>query len=334
MQPQLTFLKQINIHKPVFDNKRKLLVSTDCSGIEAPIVALELMNVNFNHIWSSDIDKNVVESINANYDPKYIFTDIMLRNNAQLPKIDLLITGFPCQSFSNLGLRQGFDDEKRRGLVFFACYETIIHSQPTVFILENVKGLLNHDKGETFGTIMEYLSNLKDYNIYYDLLNTLDYGLPQFRERVFIIGIKKSHERRPFKFPKPIELHVGVDDLLEQNVEHTQLTPHKKTILHDLYINKRIDRKSNWVVNLNVSSYKRSSPMKNVSPCLMAQGAIYYLPKYGRNLTPREFLRIQGFPDEFEQVVSDNQMYKQAGNSISVSVLVALLNSIFESVIF
>lgn len=324
----LYFLEQVDLYRP----NKKISIGTDCSGIEAPIVALELMGVDFSHKWSCDIDEKALESIRANFEPDIVFEDLMKRNNRHLPKVSIYCAGFPCQSFSHLGMRQGFEDEKNRGLVFFGCYEAIKSSDPTVFILENVKGLLTHDNGESLQTILDYLNGLGDYYVYYSLFNTLDYGLPQHRERLFIIGIKKNRLTKEFRFPKKVDLKVKVSDLMEKNKEITQLTEHKIGLLQDLYEFKI--SKGNWLVNLNVSNYTRSSPMLDISPCLMAQGAIYYSTKFKRNLTPREFLRLQGFPDSFKQVVSDNQMYKQAGNSMSVCVLVSIFSEIFKCVKF
>jgi len=149
------------------NNQPKLRVGTDCSGIDAPIHALKLMNVPFQYEFASDIDKAAKTSINCNHQPRMFFDDIMTRDHTRLPKLDLYCAGFPCQSFSTLGKRQGFDDTKNRGTVFFHCYETIKNTQPKMFVLENVKGLLSHDKGKTFKTIMDYLSRLKGYFIHY-----------------------------------------------------------------------------------------------------------------------------------------------------------------------
>ena len=149
------------------NNQPKLRVGTDCSGIDAPIHALKLMNVPFQYEFASDLDKAAKASINCNHQPRMFFDDIMTRDHTRLPKLDLYCAGFPCQSFSTLGKRQGFDDTKNRGTVFFHCYETIKNTQPKMFVLENVKGLLSHDKGKTFKTIMDYLSTLSGYFIHY-----------------------------------------------------------------------------------------------------------------------------------------------------------------------
>lgn len=344
--PQLEYLDHVNnlaCQKP----NKTLMVSTDCSGIEAPIMALNLLRIPYVQLWNSDIDEKVFDSMDANYDQPILGTcnDIMSRDNAQLNRhilklgcrLDIYIAGFPCQSFSNLGYGQGFDDYKNRGIIFFACLDTIIQTNPTVFILENVKGLVSNNNGATFSTIISSLKKIGKYDIHYGLLNTINYGLPQFRERLYIIGIRKASKikGKTFKFPEPFKLNITVDDIMRfDDTELTVLTHHKTNIIEDLHKNGKIDNKCNWIVNLNVSNYTRSSPMNNISPCLMAQGAIYYSVRHRRNLTPREFLRLQGFPDSFKQVVSDNQIYRQAGNSMSIPVLMMLYIELFNAVNF
>jgi len=210
---------------------------------------------------------------------------------------------------------------------------------PDVFILENVKGLTNHDSGKTFQVILAYLQQLRQYDIFYDILNTSDYGVPQNRERIFIIGLKKTKfNTRGFKFPSKIPLKTTVRDYLEpQEIQQKDgvhnLTQHKANILIDLLNNDVIDDlDDDWLVNLNVSHYRRSGARKDIVPCLLAGGGgncVFYLTSIGRRLTPREYLRLQGFPDDFEQGVSDSKMYKQVGNSISSNVLAFLFKEIF-----
>lgn len=336
----LLYLKTIDVKN--FNNnlkklKKPLRVGTDCSGIEAPIQALNLLNIPYEHIFSCDYDPIVRESIKGNYRPKYLYDDIFNRNYKKLPKIDLYIAGFPCQAFSTLGKREGFEDELNRGIVFFACHKTIKTLKPDIFILENVKGLINHDGGDTFYKIIEWLKKLKIYNIYAQVLNTKDYGVPQNRERVFIIGFKKNKFNK-FSFPKPVKLKINVTDVLENkqvDKKFGELTSHKKQLLKDLRESKRVDKLSNnWSVNLNVSNHLRCSPMLNIVPTLLAGNGgdcIYYLTSIKRRYTPREYLRLQGFPDSFKQVIGNSKMYKQVGNSMSVNVLAHIYASMFNA---
>ena len=197
-----------------------------------------------------------------------------------------------------------------------------------MFILENVKGLVSHNNGNTFKTIMLYLSQL-NYDIYRSILNTKDFGLPQNRERIYIVGLKKG-KFQPFSFPQPIPLNVHVTDILEE-APTSSLTDHKKTILHDLVKYGTIDKLSDpWVVNLNSSSYKRSSPMLNISPCLLASGSIYYVTSEKRNLTPTEFLKLQGF-HRFDLCGEYSKIYGIAGNSMSVPVIAFIISNMLMS---
>lgn len=336
----LSYLKSINM-KNLESNlkklKRPLRVGTDCSGIEAPIQALDLLNIPYEHIFSCDYDEIVRESIKGNYNPKYLYDDIFNRNYDELPKIDLYIAGFPCQAFSTLGKREGFEDEANRGVVFFGCYETIKKTEPDIFILENVKGLINHNEGDTFYKIIKWLKKLKIYDIYAEVLNTKNYGVPQNRERVYIIGLKKNKFNN-FSYPKQVKLKINVTDVLENKTvdkKFAELTTHKKQLLKDLRENKRIDKLSNnWSVNLNVSNHLRCNPMLNITPTLLAGNGgdcIYYLTSIKRRYTPREYLRLQGFPDSFKQIVGNSKMYKQVGNSMSVNVLTHIYASIFDA---
>tara|TARA_Y100000310_G_scaffold334438_1_gene414210 strand:- start:1013 stop:2029 length:1017 start_codon:yes stop_codon:yes gene_type:complete len=337
MDKHLDFLKYID--KSKFPHI--LSVGTDCSGIEAPIHALQLLNIQVNHKFSCDNDPEVIKSIQENYNPEVIYTDIMTRDHTKLPHVDLYIAGFPCQSFSLLGKRHGFNDPKN-GTVFFHCWETIKYVKPKIFILENVKGLINHDNKQTFKTILDYLNKFKQYNIYYDIYNTSDYGLPQNRERIFIIGLHKKLFKK-FKKPLPIKLEIMVSDIIDRliskNTIFGKITEHKLDVLYDLMKRGKIDNLNNpWCVNLNVSSSKRTTPMLNKCPCLLAGNGgdcIYYFTPIRRRLTPREYLRLQGFSDTFRQSenLTNGKMYKQVGNSMSTSVLCFIYEAIFSCAI-
>lgn len=325
----------------ISDSKDKYLtIGTDCSGTEAPIQALQLLNIKYDHIFSSDNDKFVKQNIKFNFKPRIFFDDIKIRDHSLLPKLDIYVCGFPCQSFSSLGKRLGFDD-KIKGTIFFDCFNTIKSTTPTVFILENVKGLINHDKGNTFRTILDCLFSLGNYNIYYKILNTKNYGIPQNRERIYIVGIDKQHDNG-FKYPEPIPLKNNIIDLLdnEQQISDSNrrpLTPHMNDVLNELVnIGKIKDLTKPWIVNLNVSSARRTTPMLNLSPTLLAGNGscIFYLTSHHRYLTPTEYMKLQGFNPKFISIVGNKETYKQAGNAMSVNVLYHLFNNIFKYVNF
>ena len=209
-------------------------VGTDFSGIGAPETALKYLGINFESIFACDIDKYAKQSFLQLHKTQKFYNDITTRDHKEVEQLDLYIAGFPCQAFSMAGKRKGF--EETRGTLFFNVAEFIKINQPKVFVLENVKGLLSHDSGKTFQTIVDILSNnggtqngqisldmFEDglgYNIYWQVLNTKNYGIPQNRERIFIVGFK---DFRQFSFPKPIELKLKLGDMLQDNPKHFKL---------------------------------------------------------------------------------------------------------------
>lgn len=314
-----------------------LKIGTDCSGIEAVLYALDKLNIDYKHLFSCDNNKSVKKSILANFNPNVFYDNMFNRDVEKMEYVDLYVCGFPCQPFSSAGKRLGFED-KIKGTVFFECFNYIQTKQPKMFILENVKGLVNHNSGNTFKVIMEYLSNLDIYNLESFVLNTKDYGLPQNRNRIFIIGILKKVQKQTFKIPKPFKLTMGVIDLIK-NVNDTDdtdklthLSNFEKTnlpLLRKKYIEKGIDIDKTPVIADLGASYKFMSSMEDLCPTLKATRSNYYITTLKRKLSPREVLGLQGFPSSFNIAVSDNQIYKQAGNSISVNVLYHILKEMF-----
>lgn len=206
-------------------------IGTDFSGIGSPEMALRKLGVDHTIEFACEIDKYARESYKAIYgEPKRFYEDITKRNHKEVDQLDLYVAGFPCQAFSIAGKRGGFEDT--RGTLFFNVAEFIKENQPKTFILENVKGLLSHDNGKTFQTIVSVLSDNGGtvngqmsvpyyddglgYHIYYQVLNTKDYGIPQNRERIFIVGFK---EPRNFRFPKAMKLELKLKDMLEDEVD-------------------------------------------------------------------------------------------------------------------
>lgn len=261
-------------------------------------------------VFSSDIDKYAQISYEANFGEKPA-GDITKIEASRIPDFDILFGGFPCQAFSICGLQKGFADNTR-GTLFFDIARIIKEKQPQAFVLENVKNLASHDNGKTLKTILGVLRDELGYHVDYHLLNALDFGLPQKRERIVIIGSKKP-------FAMNWEFHTGnrksLEDILEKDVEKKHYaSPEivaKRKSMHTASVCPSI-----WHENKagNISSYPYS--------CALRAGASYnYLLVNGeRRLTPREMLRLQGFPDSFKMVVSDTQTRKQAGNAIPVDV--------------
>lgn len=268
-------------------------------------------------VFSSDIDKEAQKTYYANFReiPDGDITEIDENN---IPDHDILFAGFPCQPFSIIGKMNGFDDT--RGTLFFDIARILNAKKPRAFLLENVKLLVGHDKGKTFRVIQDKLIKL-GYNISYKVLNALDFGLPQKRERVFIVGFL---EELNFEWPKKIITIKSLEEILEQNVD-------KKYYVSDHIKNKRLasgikSTEKNTIWHENKGGHISAYPFS----CALRAGASYnYLLVNGeRRLTPREMLRLQGFPDTFKIVCNDNQIRKQAGNSVPVPMVKSVLKNL------
>lgn len=360
-------------------------IGTMFSGIGAIEYAMKRLNLNSEIQFASDIDNFAKQSYFANYeiDESNWYNDVHHINGKKYKsKLDLLVGGSPCQSFSMVGKRRGFDDT--RGTLFYEFARVVKESQPNVFIFENVKGLINHDNGNTFETIKATFDEL-GYKYYFQVLNAKNYGIPQHRERIFVVGFKdKSIE---FQFPESIELEHKMQDFLEDFTDSkyylkekgvkfvtSSKNRHKRytQINGEVALCQKANQQFNWhgdfvfeqvhepeftdfVFDVNkveekyylsdkVRDYVLSSGTKTFKtsvktdlevarPLLQSMhkmhraGVDNYVTHTGRirKLTPKECLRLMGFRDDFKQVVSDTQMYRQAGNSIVVDVLIALL---------
>ena len=308
-------------------------VGTDCSGIEAPIQALKNLGVSFSHEFSSDIDKYCIQSIKANYEPKVLFGDpdgafpdgdITKRDIKDVPDVDLYVCGFPCQPFSAAGRKNGF--EHKSGNVFWSCFEVINAKKPKYFILENVRGLLSNDKGKTWKTIWEALNKLQGYAIDWKILNTKDYGIPQNRERLFIVGRKGS---TPFNWPSSVPLVRKLSEYVDtENRKRKQYSETREAYIKKYSSHVFLDLC--WVSMDN----RRKQKMRlgtEIASCICASSNIVCLyDGLHRDATREELLQLQGFQDDFKQVVSKTQIIKQIGNSMSVNVLEKIVKSLIE----
>lgn len=304
-----------------YNFKKTINIGTDCSGIEVPIIALNELNIKYNYIFSSESDKKCKEIIKKYHEPIYFYNSIFEKDYKELKKynLDFYVCGFPCQAFSIAGKQKGFDDS--RGIIFYECLKTVKLLEPNIFILENVKNLKSHDKGTTFSIIMNELNNLKKYNIYYEILNTIDYGIPQNRPRIYIIGIKKSVSKLKYNFPSKIKLNVEFDLYFEKNLPNSNLTNSQNQVLIQRMNGK--DYNENYIINLGVSvNGNFGSAMLEKCPCLLASHKYYYSTKYKRFLTQKEWAKFQGINNNIQYT------YKQLGNTMSVNVLCFLFNSL------
>lgn len=273
--------------------------------------AFDKLGIKGQCVFSSDIDKFAQDSYKANFGENPV-GDITKVNEKDIPNFDLLFAGFPCQAFSICGLQKGFEDNTR-GTLFFDIARILKEKQPNAFVLENVKNLVSHDGGKTFKTIIRVLREELGYYVDYKVLNALDFGLPQKRERIIIIGSKKPFSM-DWKFD--IDNKKTLKDILERDVDKKYYAS-KEIIEKRKQMHTAKDIPSIWHENKsgNISSYPYS--------CALRAGASYnYLLVDGeRRLTPREMMRLQGFPEEFNIVVSDAQARKQAGNAIPVNMV-------------
>ena len=405
-----------------------LKIATVCSGIGSPEVAIKNLNIKHEIVFGCEIDKYARQTYLANFKPSMMLEDMTKEDwGGEKYYSDIIVGGIPCQAFSLAGKRLGELDA--RGLLFYDFYRYVKNQQPKYFIIENVKGLLSMDKGNVFnnwkallgqsenGTA--FLHNHEDslmYNLHWKVLNTKNYGLPQNRERVFLIGIRKDLPN-DFVFPKEIPLELRIKDLLEENVD-------EKYYLSDKLINTFLNRpqaknypfkpikdtENEIACCLNARYYKMGAtdnyikedviqlnpslesggkqPYQQnriydscgISPALCRgkadlnitehknyiqldingkgqnsqQDRVYFEDKIMgcipasrtdskvnimqsdykiRKLTPLECFRLQGFPDDYVKPVSNSQLYKQAGNSISVPVIENMLKVLLKKYI-
>jgi len=300
-----------------------LRIATAFSGIGAPEQAARRVYPGHEIVFACEIDKFARQSYLANYniDPEHFHSDVTKLDGIQYKgMVDLFVWGFPCQDYSIVGKRAGL--EGQRGTLFYEGARLTKEIQPNYFIAENVKGLLSSNGGKDFEVIMDILRNDVGYYCTWAVLNTKDYGVPQNRERVFIVGFKNHDEYMRFEFPKPIKLEKSLKDILEDDVD-------EKYYLSQKMIACLEGRKT-------ISKGYEFKPIKDgIAHCLTAKYGNYSTDTYIitpdgriRKLTSRETLRLMDFPESFKQVVSDTQMYKQAGNSMSVNVVEALYHQI------
>ena len=395
-----------------------LKVSTFCSGIGSPEVAIKNLGIEHEIIFAAEIDKYARETYLANHSTKKMINDMTIPDyEGDEWYSDINISGLPCQAFSLAGKRLGELDA--RGLLFYDFYRYVKNQQPKYFIIENVKGLLSMDKGNVFNNWKAllgqsengnmFLHNHEDslmYNLHWKVLNTKNYGLPQNRERVFLIGIRKDLPNN-FVFPKEIPLELRLKDLLEESVDdkyylsektteyvkkrigvYTDINPNiartlcaqysqsingsfvKEECKYGFYTCKNLGILCNSCESLEnyeivedseLDGLLESNNDKNYIQLDIngkgqnsQQDRVYFEDKIMgcipasrtdskvniiqsnyriRKLTVLECFRLQGFPDDYVKPVSSSQLYKQAGNSISVPVIENILKVLLKNYI-
>lgn len=359
----------------------KLKIATVFSGIGAPEQALNKLNIDYDIVFACDNDeielkettkeikdnfkksnyKDIKKYINDLYSstkkPKYVkqayfanydidedrwYPDIRFLDGKQYKnKVDLYIGGSPCQSFSIIGKRGGLDDT--RGTLFYEYARLIKEIEPKAFIYENVPGMLMHDKGNTWKVIKDVFESL-GYNVKYQILNSKDYGIPQDRKRLFVVGIKDKNVE--FEFPKPKKLNKTMFDYLEKKVETKHYLGKKgfEFVTNPKYknrarVNKEIiqtekaNQQFNWNGDFVFEEYEK---VKNNKEILDRAYVGKFEGKKGviRQLSYRECMRLMGFSDKYKIVVPNVAAYRQAGNSIVVNVMEEVLKELFKVVKF
>jgi len=294
-------------------------------------IRLGFENAGFNTVFSNDFEPACKETFDLNFDESpLIIQDINKVDNNSIPDFDILLGGFPCQPFSIAGCRQGFKDSKGRGNLFFRIAEIIEEKKPKVVFLENVKNLENHDNGKTFKVIKRTLEEL-GYHVKFKIVNTMLHGnLPQNRERILIVGFLDKNVADNFFFPNETKLNKEIKDLLETDVDEKYYYEGKP-----LY-----DKLKNDIKKKNTAyQWRRRYVRENKSgvvPTLTANMGtgghnvpIILDDKGIRKLTPRECFIFQGFPKSYKLPnIADSKLYKQAGNSVSVTVIERVANNI------
>ncbi len=266
-------------------------------------------------VFSSEWDKDSQKTYAANF-REIPDGDITMIESGKIPDFDILLAGFPCQPFSSIGQRAGFKHETQ-GTLFYDVLRIIKDKRPVSFLLENVQGLVNHDKGKTFEIIQKHLRS-EGYEIFSKILDASDFGVPQVRKRIYIVGFDNSRfKRKPeFKWPEPRKSKVGVGKHVESGILDRSISEH----LQKSYIYKIADGRpqiittdSDFPVKTLVASYHK---IQRLTGTFVADG-----PTGLRLLTDNECKAIMGFPKSFKIPVSRTQMYRQMGNSVAVPVV-------------
>ena len=284
----------------------------------------------FKTVYANEYDEYPVKTYEKNFKIRVDCRDIHNVRSSDIPDFDVMLAGFPCQAFSIAGYRKGFGDEKGRGTLFFELVRIFKEKKPELIFLENVKNLVSHDNGNTFRVIINELEK-EHYHVKYAVLNAMTYGnIPQNRERIYIVAFKDEEVFKNFEFPMPVKLTRKLPDIIDFDSkvdDKYYYTDGKyKGDIYERLVEAMDDDSA-------VYQWRRKYVRKNMSgvvPTLTAnQGegghnVCLIKTKYGiRKMTPHECFNAQGFPKDFRlpDDMSDGRLYKQAGNSVCVSVI-------------
>lgn len=322
MQPELPFVVE----------PMKLRVAELCAGTGAFSLAFKIVDVHkYDVVFANDFEPTSKQIFDANNTVKLLCKDMNTIEPVDIPTMDILTSGFPCQPFSIAGMQNGFDDT--RSNVFWKIIEILKHHMPRIAILENVKNLQAHDNGNTFKTVKTSLENI-GYKLKYKVMNTCVYtDIPQNRERIYIVCFRDDADYNSFEFPEPLGNHtcVNIQSLLQENIPDKYYYTENSGIWEKLEddVTKMIDTDT-------VYQYRRfyvRENKNNVCPTLTANMGLggHNVPiikdSVGiRKFTPKECFNLQGFPDSYVLPnISDAKLYKLAGNAVSVPLVVSIL---------
>lgn len=306
-----------------------------CASFFAGVGGIDLgfERAGFETVYANEIDTYPVETFEMNFDIKVDCRDIHMVDVDEIPDFDVMLAGFPCQAFSIAGYRQGFDDEKGRGELFFELTRILEAKRPRIAFFENVKNLVGHDNGNTFRVICEQLDIL-GYKVTYQVLNAMNYGnVAQNRERIYIVAFRDESDYEKFHWPLSVPLTNTVKDIIdfENKVDekyYYREGKYKGDIYEQLVKATEFDDPKNPAIYQWRRKYVRQNK-SGVVPTLTAnQGegghnvCLIKTENGIRKMTPRECFNTQGFPSDFNlPKQSDARLYKQAGNSVCVSVI-------------
>jgi DNA (cytosine-5)-methyltransferase 1 len=308
---------------------------------------MAMQNLEGKCVFTSEWDEQAKKTYEVNFG-EVPFGDITKEETKKFipDNFDVLCAGFPCQAFSIAGRRGGFEDT--RGTLFFDVAEIIKKKKPKAIFLENVKGLVNHDKGRTLSTILNVLRNDLGYNVPEPMIiNAKDFGVPQNRERIYIVGFRKDINADTFRYPEPTGKSITFADIKEEKevcVKYYLSTQYLKTLINhkqrhedkgngfgyeiipdngiaNAIVVGGMGRERNLVYDHRLTNFK---PVTKIKGEVNREGI--------RKMTPREWARLQGFPNEFKIPVADASAYKQFGNSVAVPAIQATAEKILQTI--
>ena len=299
-------------------------------------------------VFVSEWDSYAQKTYKDNFDDDFeIAGDITQIKESEIPKFDICLAGFPCQAFSMAGRRMGFDDDYKglcRGTLFMDVVRICEYHKPKVIFCENVKGLQIHDKGRTYKVIKKSFEQI-GYTVYEKILNSKDFGVPQNRERIYIVAFRNDIDSSDFHFPEGNDSDTKISDIMEEHevsVKYYLSTAYIDTLkrhrarhealghgfgyeIRDVsgqagaLVCGGMGRERNLIVDMRLTNFV---PVTHIKGQVNRQGI--------RKMTPREWARLQGFPDDYKLSLADTHLYKQLGNSVTVNVIEAIADNIKE----